>query len=139
MMIEGLRLAAQKPVHGIRLGRIKAAIWANKARHGIRHSVQVRRLYKDDDDRKQTESDVRDDLPVVAKILDMAPHRDFRTGLRCVVPWCKHTLAGQGRRATSATQTELLQGVACPRVVAGRLAELPGPFAARRFVFSPTR
>ena len=36
-----------KPVHDIRLGAIKAAIWANSTPKGIRHSVTLTRLYKD--------------------------------------------------------------------------------------------
>jgi len=62
----------QKPVHEIRLGRIKAAIWANSTDYGARHNVTIVRLYKKDDDWKRSESFGRDDLPVVAKVLDMA-------------------------------------------------------------------
>ena len=36
-----------KPVHDIRLGAIKAAIWANSTPKGTRHSVTLTRLYKD--------------------------------------------------------------------------------------------
>ena len=35
-----------KPVHELRLGRIKAAIWANETDNGIRHNVTLSRLYK---------------------------------------------------------------------------------------------
>jgi hypothetical protein len=42
----------QKPVHEVRLGRIKATIWANEVNDVIRHNVQVRRIYKDGDDWK---------------------------------------------------------------------------------------
>ncbi len=38
-----------KPVHEIRLGRIKAAIWANETDAGLRHNVTISRLYKADD------------------------------------------------------------------------------------------
>lgn len=61
-----------KPVHEIRLGRIKAAIWENETQNGKRHNVTVTRLYKDEDQWKDSQSFGRDDLPIVAKVLDMA-------------------------------------------------------------------
>ena len=66
-------MANDKPVHEIRLGRIKAVIWGNEIEGGgCRHNVQIRRLYKDGDDWKDSDSFGRDDLPLVAKIADMA-------------------------------------------------------------------
>ena len=65
-------MSKPQPVHEIRLGTIKAIFWANNTKHGVRHNVQVRRLYKDGDDWKESDSFSRDDLPVVAKVLDMA-------------------------------------------------------------------
>jgi hypothetical protein len=65
-------MAKQKPAHEIRLGKIKATIWANDTANGTRHNVTVSRLYKEGDDWKQSDSFGRDDLPVVAKVLDMA-------------------------------------------------------------------
>jgi hypothetical protein len=62
-----------KPAHEIRLGRIKATIWRNETEGGsFRHNVQIRRLYKDGDDWKTSESFGRDDLPLVVKVADMA-------------------------------------------------------------------
>ena len=46
----------QKPVHEIRLGAIKATIWANETSVGTRHSVNVSRLYKDGDEWKRSDS-----------------------------------------------------------------------------------
>lgn len=63
---------SQGPVHEIRLGAIKAAIWANETKNGTRHNVTVSKLYKDDDEWKQTESFGRDDLLLVAKVVDQA-------------------------------------------------------------------
>ena len=63
---------ANKPAHEIRLGAIKATIWANPTDNGIRHSVTVARLYKDGDEWKRTDSFGRDDLPLVAKVSDLA-------------------------------------------------------------------
>ncbi len=36
--------AKQKPVHEVRMGRIKAAIWANNTDNGTRHNVTITRL-----------------------------------------------------------------------------------------------
>lgn len=65
-------MSNQGPVHEIRLGAIKAAIWENDTRNGPRHSVTLSRLYKDGDEWKRTESFGRDDLPLVAKVADLA-------------------------------------------------------------------
>lgn len=62
----------QKPTHEIRLGRVKATIWENETEQGIRHNVTVARLYKDGEQWKQTGSFGRDDLPLVAKVVDLA-------------------------------------------------------------------
>ena len=64
--------AKQKPVHEIRLGRIKAAIWANETDNGTRHNVTITRLYKGGDEWKASTSFGREELPLVAKIADMA-------------------------------------------------------------------
>ena len=63
----------EKPVHEIRLGRIRAAIWANETenRH-VWFNVTVSRLYKDGEQWKDTSTYGRDDLPIVAKVVDMA-------------------------------------------------------------------
>ena len=65
-------MAADRPVHTVRLGRIKATIWANATQVGTRHNVRICRLYKDGDEWRQAESFGRDDLPLVAKVVDMA-------------------------------------------------------------------
>ena len=59
-----------RPVHEIRLGRIRAAIWANETANGTRHNVTLSRIYKDGDDWKDSTSFGRDDLPLVAKVVD---------------------------------------------------------------------
>jgi len=65
-------MTKQKPAHEIRLGRIKATIWENETEQGMRHNVTVHRLYKDGDEWKQTASFGREDLPLVAKVVDLA-------------------------------------------------------------------
>ncbi len=62
-----------KPVHEIRVGRVKAAIWENEVDDGgKRHNVTFSRLYKDGDEWKDSTSMGRDDLLLVAKIADQA-------------------------------------------------------------------
>ncbi len=61
-----------KPVHSIRLGAIKAAIWENSVGDTIRHNVTVCRIYKDGDQWKNADSFGRDDLLVLAKVADQA-------------------------------------------------------------------
>jgi hypothetical protein len=61
----------QKPIHEIRLGRIRAAIWENKTQNGSMHNVTITRLYKDDEGWKDSTSFGRDDLPLVSKVADL--------------------------------------------------------------------
>lgn len=63
---------ANAPVHEVRLGSIKAAIWLNETKNGARHSVRITRLYKDGDDWRTTDTFGRDDLPLVEKVAAMA-------------------------------------------------------------------
>jgi hypothetical protein len=63
----------QKPVHEIRLGRIRAAIWANQTKeNGVWFNITVTRLYQDGQQWKDATAFRRDDLPIVAKVADMA-------------------------------------------------------------------
>ncbi len=62
----------KKPAHEIRMGRIKATIWANETENGVRHNVSIVRIYKDGDEWKESASFGRDELLLVAKIADMA-------------------------------------------------------------------
>lgn len=64
----------QKPTHEIRLGRIKAAIWANETKQGVRYNVTICRLYKDENEDawKNSSSFGRDDLLLASKVLDRA-------------------------------------------------------------------
>ena len=65
-------MAKARPVHEVRLGRIKAAVWQNETENGVRHNVTIARLYRDGDVWKDTTSFGRDDLPLVAKVSDIA-------------------------------------------------------------------
>ena len=62
---------SKKPVHEVRLGRIRAAIWENATQTGTLYNVTLSRLYKDDNQWKDSTSFGRDDLPLVAKVADL--------------------------------------------------------------------
>ena len=63
----------KKPAHEVRLGRIRAAIWANQTEDSDTwFNVTISRLYKDDGEWRDADSFRRDDLPIVAKVVDMA-------------------------------------------------------------------
>ena len=72
--------AKAKPVHEVRLGRIKAAIWANETENGVRHNVTITRLYKDGDEWKTSTSFGREELPLVAKVADLAHSWIYQVG-----------------------------------------------------------
>jgi hypothetical protein len=63
-----------RPVHEVRIGRIKAVIWANQTESGVRHNVTLRRIYKRDASSQWETSDSfgRDDLPVVMEVTRQA-------------------------------------------------------------------
>ena len=77
-----------KPAHEIKLGRIKAVIWANETEKGNRYNVQLKRIYRvDEKDRgeddtgwREVDSFGRDDLLQVAKVSDMAHSWMFEHG-----------------------------------------------------------
>ena len=64
--------AKPKPAHEVRLGSIKAAVWANETTSGRRYNATFSRLYKDGAQWKSSDSFGRDDLLVVAKVADLA-------------------------------------------------------------------
>ena len=43
----GMTTNKAKPVHEVRLGFIKAAVWRNETESGVRYNVTFSRLYKD--------------------------------------------------------------------------------------------
>lgn len=61
----------KSPIHSIKIGRIRAAIWENESEKGPWHSVTFSRLYKDEADAwKDSTSFSRDDLPLLMKVAD---------------------------------------------------------------------
>ena len=62
----------KKPVHEVRLGLIKAAIWENTVGENLRYNVTFSRIYKSEAEWKTSDTFGRDDLLVLAKVADQA-------------------------------------------------------------------
>ena len=60
-----------KPVHEVRIGTIKAAVWKHENENGRFYSTNLQRSYKDGNEWKHTDYFGRDDLLVVAKVADL--------------------------------------------------------------------
>lgn len=67
-------MAKKSAAHEIRIGRIKAVIWANETSAGVRHNVQLQRIYRPEGEEEWQTSDSfgRDDLLLAAKVADQA-------------------------------------------------------------------
>ena len=63
---------AKQPIHSIRFGYIKASIWQNQTKAGDRHNVTLTRLFRDGDQWRESNHFGRDDLLLLAKVVDMA-------------------------------------------------------------------
>jgi hypothetical protein len=61
-----------KPIHEVRMGTIKAAVWKNDTQNGVRYNATFNRIYRDGTEWKTTDSFWRDDLLVLAKVADQA-------------------------------------------------------------------
>ena len=61
-----------QPVHEVRLGAIKAAIWQNETDNGVRFNVTFERLYVQEGEWRSTGSFGRDDLLLLGKVADLA-------------------------------------------------------------------
>lgn len=61
-----------RPVHEIRIGLVKAVIWANHTTEGVRHNVTFVRSYREGNDWHSTTSFGRDDLLKLSKVADEA-------------------------------------------------------------------
>ena len=62
----------KRPVHELRIGSVKAAIWQNDGQNGPWHAVSFERVYRDGNEWKSSSSFGRDDLLVLAKLADQA-------------------------------------------------------------------
>jgi hypothetical protein len=63
---------ANKPVHEIPDGALKATIWKKDGEHGPWYQVTCRRRYKDGEEWKDTQSYNEDDLLRMSKLFDQA-------------------------------------------------------------------
>ncbi|MDZ4819958.1 MAG: hypothetical protein SGJ20_13390 [Planctomycetota bacterium] len=63
---------SDRPVHEIRLGRIKAAIWRNEGERGTRFNITFSRLFKTETSWDNSASFGRDDLPLVQNVAHLA-------------------------------------------------------------------
>jgi hypothetical protein len=61
-----------KPIHEVRLGSIKAAVWKNETTSGVRYNVTFSRIYKKDDKWGSADTFGRDDLLTLGKVADIA-------------------------------------------------------------------
>ena len=69
-----------QPVHEVRLGGIKAAIWQNQTEAGVRYNVTFERLYHQESEWRLALSFGCDDLLLLRKVADLAHLVDHRTG-----------------------------------------------------------
>ena len=62
--------AKDKPIHEVRIGRVKAVIWANRTENGTRHNITLRSIFKRNSNAQWVQSDSfgRDDLPLVMEV-----------------------------------------------------------------------
>jgi hypothetical protein len=65
-------MTQKSPVQTVRMGLIKASIWRNDTKAGVRHNVTVVRLFRNGDVWQESARFGRDDLPLVSKVMDMA-------------------------------------------------------------------
>lgn len=62
----------KKPEHEIMLGGIKATIWKNENEGKVSHNVKICKIYKQENDWKETNNFAKADLPLVTKVSDLA-------------------------------------------------------------------
>jgi hypothetical protein len=54
------------------MGLVKAAIWKNETKSGLRHHVTMTRLFRNGDVWQESTRFGRDDLPLLAKVTELA-------------------------------------------------------------------
>ena len=66
-------MGKKQPAHEIKLGKIRATIWANETEdQDVWFNATISRLYKNGEGWRETNTLRRDDLPVAMKAMDMA-------------------------------------------------------------------
>jgi hypothetical protein len=72
---------AKRPVFEVRMGRIRAAVWENGSQeNGTWYGVTFSRLYRENDQWKDSSSFGRDDLLLLAKVVDHVHTRIYQQG-----------------------------------------------------------
>jgi hypothetical protein len=61
-----------RPIHVVRIGPLRAAIWANRVASGVIHNVTVSRSFRVGEEWRESSSFGVDDLLCLAKALDLA-------------------------------------------------------------------
>ncbi len=94
-------MAQERPVHEVRLGKVKAAIWKNETDNGVRFGVTFTRIYKTDNGLENSMSFGRDELPLAGKVADMAhtwiyQQNDRSLILECFGCYCGNRGSGGG-------------------------------------------
>jgi hypothetical protein len=69
-----------KPVHEIKLAKIRSAIWENKTESGIRYNVTISRLYRDESGWQSSDSFGFEDLLLVEKAAHLAMKWIYENG-----------------------------------------------------------
>lgn len=67
-----MKISKAQPVHEVRLGRIKAAVWRSTSRNDLHYNVTFSRIYRDGETWKTSDSFGCDDLLLLAKVADQA-------------------------------------------------------------------
>jgi hypothetical protein len=62
------------------MGAVKACVWLNETQNGPRHNVTFSRLYKDGANWSESSSFGRDQLPLLAKVADLAHSWIYQEG-----------------------------------------------------------
>lgn len=65
-------MSNERPVHEIRIGKVKAAIWMNQTENGPWFNVTFSRVYKTEEGWQSNSSFWRDELPLLSKVADQA-------------------------------------------------------------------
>jgi hypothetical protein len=65
-------MESNTPVHELRSGLVRAAVWQNDSQEGPRYSVTFSRLYRLENEWKSSRSFSHDELPRVAEVAALA-------------------------------------------------------------------
>ena len=97
-------MTAEKPIHEIRLARIKVSLWANHSDNGTRYNATVCRLYRDGDAWKTSDSFGRDELPLVIKALDIAYTWMLTTGVSASLRHSEYDISSHSHAGNGGAQ-----------------------------------